>query len=332
MADHDLNSTDFSSIRSGAEEIFDNDQAPKETPEVSPEAPQIAVESTSTPAAVVEELDPEVHGDRLVRVKNSSGEWETKPLKDVVSGNLRQSDYTRKTQELAAQRKEVEEIRAQNSKIQKDLEELSQLRSFLGDRKQVFAALKAQAPELFETAQQSTVGADASEIATIQQARTEAERLVNAQVKELQKQLAEQESRTLAREQAAVVRAETAKHAESINPVVKEIFEKNPILTAIPNAEDILRYQVTKMAPSTLQEAIDAFRTVSAGWVEDLNEKYTAANKTKLVQAAKLTTARIEPPGGSGLQIQPAKPAYDKKTNKTNWNAIRERSAALLDE
>ena len=54
------------------------------------------------------QLDLEAHKDELVQVK-IDGELVTKRLGDVVGGYMRLADYTRKTQELAEQRRRVEQ-------------------------------------------------------------------------------------------------------------------------------------------------------------------------------------------------------------------------------
>jgi len=53
-------------------------------------------------------LDMDSMGDHLVEIK-VGGESEWKPLKEVAAGHQRLEDYTRKTQELAVQRKEQEQ-------------------------------------------------------------------------------------------------------------------------------------------------------------------------------------------------------------------------------
>jgi hypothetical protein len=52
-------------------------------------------------------FDPEPYADTLVRVKVSGEEVEV-PLADALAGYQRQADYTRKTQELAAERQQLE--------------------------------------------------------------------------------------------------------------------------------------------------------------------------------------------------------------------------------
>ncbi len=116
------------------------EQAPTEAPEAvdvsaeTPEEPEqaVEVEETTTEAATQDETEEEVSqevpksdnpdeeelyvtiGDREVSL-SEVGEWE--------QGNLRQADYTRKTQELAEQRKTFEVEREDNTTQHKQLAE-----------------------------------------------------------------------------------------------------------------------------------------------------------------------------------------------------------------
>jgi hypothetical protein len=95
--------------------------------EAAPDAPEIADEPESTPADADEEgddgpeserdeeseaTDPEPAAPRTFRVKTADGEAEVTE-DEVVKGYLRQSDYTRKTQELSKHRSEVTAAREQ---------------------------------------------------------------------------------------------------------------------------------------------------------------------------------------------------------------------------
>lgn len=319
---------DFASIKSQASDLIDAaDTSPTIVPDVVPPvaAPVVAAEVPAVGEAVVpavpnvpdaEELDPDTQGDRLVRVK-VDGQWEVKPLKDVVAGYSRTSHFTRQMQDLATQRKDFEGKSSEFAKLQ---EERTQIQTFLKNPQLVYQFLQQSSPELFKTAQQPITGADPNEIATVQQARD----LVTTQAQEFQQRLTSMEA-SMATKLTAVTkeiedRRETAVHIETLNATVKDIFEKHPILSKVRLAEDIIRYEVAKMQPKTIAEAQEAFRTVAQGMVEDLNEGYAVTNKTKIATAAKLTTARIEPPGGSGPQIQPTD--FKRADGTLDWKAL----------
>lgn len=346
MANDDTYQIDFASIKSQAADIplFTEDPIPAPvTPEPAlavdttkivepiadkPVVDKIAAKVPEVPKvkteAALEELDPDTHGDRLVKVK-VDGQWEVKSLKEVAAGYSRTSHFTRQQQELATQRKEIEGKQTQFDSL---VTERQQIQGFLSNSKLMYQFLKERSPELFAQAEQPIVQGDPNEIATVQQARD----LIEAQKLEFNKTL-EQMNRANDEKIATAQRdlenrRETAAHSESINTTLKDIFEKNPLLSKVPQVEDILRYQVAKMEPKTIAEANDAFRQVAQGIMEDLNDGFAVANKTKIATAAKLVTARIEPPGGSGPQIQPR--TFKKADGSTDWNGLTAAAAELM--
>lgn len=331
---------DFASIKSQASEFLDKADTPipdpivpvdtpiVETPVVAAKVEPPVVDAKVDPVVkdlpTVGELDPDTHGDQLVRVK-VDGQWEVKSLKDVAASYSRQSHFTRQMQDVAAQRKDIEARQGQFDQL---VNQSQQYKALLNNSSALYGFLKANNPELFATAEQAPVG-DPNEIATVQQARD----LVEKQNQQFQATLKKLETDTNTRiEQAAKdleTRRETESHIASITPVLKDIFDKNPILSAVPHAEDILRFEVAKLNPKTLTEALEGFKSVAQGMVDDLNEKFTAANKTKVAVAAKLATSRIEPPGGAGPQIQPTT-NFKNTDGSVNWKSIRERAATML--
>lgn len=87
---------------------------PAESTEVVDDGGQAQVGDVAGEQPVEEQyevLDPEQYGDHRVPV-TVDGKTEYVPYREAVQGVMRQSDYTRKTQELATQRQEVEQAQA----------------------------------------------------------------------------------------------------------------------------------------------------------------------------------------------------------------------------
>lgn len=323
---------DFDSIKSQAADLLDkSDNAIPEADvpvvEAAPQAETPEVVAKDAPVVdqtTVEELDPDTHGERLVRVK-VDGVSQVMKLKDVASGYSRTSHFTRQMQDLATQRKDFE---TRVSELEGLKAEQQNTRAFLANPSLVLKVLQESYPQLFEAANQPVQG-DPNEIATVQQARD----LVAAQAKQFQQTLELLEQKADQKIQRATqdleARRETALFTEHINSTVKDIFDKNPILSKVRRAEDILRYEVAQMNPKTLKEANEAFITVAQGMVEDLQEGFTTANKTKVVAAAKLAKPRIEPPGGSGPQIQPRN--FKKADGTPDWKQLSSAAADLMN-
>lgn len=107
------------------EEILEEDPEPiEQEPDEEPDAEE--------PEAVEEEsqiLTADEYGDVLVDVNG-----EPTPLRDVLQGTLRQSDYTRKTQELTNQRKQLEaEFNEREEKLKAREQQLSAMEAELDD-------------------------------------------------------------------------------------------------------------------------------------------------------------------------------------------------------
>lgn len=322
---------DFAGIKAQAAALDTEDSTPEIVAEPTPQAHPVGIEPvaaapvSATPpsdAPDPDELDPETHGERFVKIK-IDGEYQRKALKDVTASFSRQSDYTKKMQALAQQRTEVE---TQKATYDKALAEREQIQAFISHPQQLLAYLQKSAPQLFEQAHQPLQG-NPDEIATVQNARD----MVTAEVKRLREELQtinqSVDQRIAAENQKFEARQQTQTYATALNNTIREIFEANPILSAFPHAEDAIRVEVTKLAPQTEKEAHDAFRQVAAGIVEGLNEKFSIQNKTKVVQAAKLAKASIEPPGGSGPQIKPTTSFMKDGGRNIDFNKLR--NAAL---
>lgn len=93
--------------------------------EAAPVADETApvIEPTESAAPAVDErtLDLTEYGDYKVPVK-VGGEERFVPITEVVNGHMMQADYTRKTQELAAERETLVEARAIREALEKDPE------------------------------------------------------------------------------------------------------------------------------------------------------------------------------------------------------------------
>lgn len=327
MSDEAPYSIDFAKLRTEASAMADTLDTDTPVVESAPEAAPAAaaVETAPTVGEVapsanvpVEELDPEAHGDRLVKVK-VNGEWQTQPLKEVIAGYSRTSDYTRKAQDLARQRGEIEANKAQ---FEQSNQQLAYIKGLLNNKTQVQQFIQQAYPELLQVAQQPIQG-DPNEIATIQQAR----QLVEQQAQSYQQQLREMATNLQAAQTKAIAdlefQREFNQHSATINHTLTDILAANPVLNKIPSVGDILRSEVLKLKPTTVEETNEAFRTVAKGIVEDLNSSYSSVPPTsvKAPSAPALTKARIEPPGGTGPQPIPTK--FTKNSGRgIDWKAL----------
>lgn len=333
MADFDMTvasqeSTAFSGMREAASQAADAVLAAPEpladhAVEAAP-AP-VAGQAPERVAGVVDdsELDPETMGDRKVKIK-VDGEWQTVSLKEAAAGYSRTSAYTKRMQDLATQRAEVDAFKTEKTQL---LEQQKQTQAFLNNPELVLRYLQQAQPQLFQP-QQQPIG-DPNEIATIDQANQLIEQRVGRVMAQLQ-QMEQQTTQRIAQATNEIQnRAQTGKYIEALNHTVKQVFEAHPILNHVKNVEDNIRYEVAKLKPTTIEEAQSAFLEVAKGMAEDLELGFASANKTKLATAEKLKTSRIEPPGGSGPQLQPTN--HKNSDGSLNWKSLTNAAKAAAE-
>jgi hypothetical protein len=336
---------DFASISKQAGDYIDANPATESVtePVVEPAAPVEAqavtppqvdtpvvkkTEITPEPASpsAIDELDPEKDGDKLVKVK-VDGEWKTIALKEVANGYSRTSHFTRKMQDLATDRNTFTEqqtqFKAQEAEFTQLKAERQNIDAFLRNPKLMYQFLKESDPSLFAAAEATPSSSD--EIATVAQAKEIVEQRLkdfNARLEHIQVDADKKVTEKVAELERS---RETQEHAVAINAHVKDLFVKNPILNKVRRAEDVIRYEVALLKPQTREEALEAFNQVVQGMVEDLDEGFKSTNTKQVVKQAaakKLESSRIEPPGGSGPQIQP-QTNFMKSDGGVDWNAIR---------
>jgi len=167
-------------------------------------------------------------------------------------------------------------------------------------------------------------GRNPDEIVTAGEAQQIAAAERQAVEAKLQNVLESVEQRIAAKTIEIEQRQQQAKHAVAISATLTDIFNSNPVLKSIPNAEDLIRYEVAQMQPRTEAEALDAFRSVSQGIIEEVGKHFKAQQKIAKVAEvkAKLESKSIEPPGGSAPQLQPT--SFKNKDGSVNWNAVKD--------
>lgn len=338
---------DFAALKAQAAAILDKSEAAPE-PVVIPAADPIVADPTVVrvkgattgqsqqvaevvePPVVPDPVDPvaasaaaalEIGDDQLVKVL-VDGVEEIRPWKEakgLLSGGAK---FTKSMQQLAKEKQAFESERGQLTELQQREQAYQNL---LRSPQALGEFMQRQFPQLFQQqpqAQAPAGGGNPDEIATLGEARAIAEqqtRALSQQVAELKQSLQQglQETQTQIEH-----RQQTAKHATVIQSTLSEIFVANPVLNAIPNAEDLIRYNVALMQPKTEADAVTAFKTVAQGIVDDVKKHYTANNKVQAIaaQKQKLVTSSIEPAGGAAPQIAPK--SFKAADGTVDWKAV----------
>jgi hypothetical protein len=313
----------------------------------STDTPAEGAEQVETPAPVAA-AEPDAQNidnassTKLAQLKDDDvvevtvdGEPVQMSWKDAKGGVMRQSHYTKSMQQL---RTEQSQFESQRQALAKDSENLQVLRNVLTNQDLLKQFVAKQFPSLLQAQQQlqeAAAQADPNDLATVGQIQ-EAQRSLLQQQQDAQQnflnQLAEREeqlTRTIEDRQA------TAKLSTDINTTIKSLFsEAKHVAQLIPNAEQVLRYEVLQLQPKTPEETLEAFKTVFGGWVENYNATVKATTKQSVIEKHKLSTNNIQPPGGAPPQPEPTSfKKVNKMTGKVevDWDKLRSASLDMLD-
>lgn len=241
-----------------------------------------------------------------------TGATEPKTGKEIKAGWMLQSDYTKKTQETATLRKQLEPYLQEREQVSNILSNENAYLQFVTQHKPELLPKLMQALAQHLGGQQQQPQFDPNGIATMGQAQTVAEQIAQQHLASVQQQI-QQLQQELQRTAAGVKQElrdeqEVKGYNERINPVLKAVFEANPILADVPNAEESIRWEVLKMHKrgeiATVEQAEKAFRDVATNYATKLNARFTELQKQQIVTQQNLVTNGIEPPGGVLVQHQ----------------------------
>lgn len=245
----------------------------------APETPPAAETPEGTPPAGTPPVQDDLYevkvGGRVFRV----------PKDELVNGYQRQQDYTRKTMELAEQRKawdsERSQLQAQIEEVRAWLQRPENVKTYL---EQLVAKTGYETPAELTTAQQ------------VQQMLANQQ----AQVQKLT------EERIAAATREIELRQLSDRYLAEIDTTVKGIVESLPELKAIPGIDRLIRNEVADRNPANLQEAKVLLREVAEERAKAIKSFFSQQQKQQEVQKAQVQKG-IEPPGGRGVVTPPGK-------------------------
>jgi hypothetical protein len=316
-----LSDIDFAGIRESA--IASLEGAPAPTPS---ETPAPAVTETPTPAPVAtstpepKETPAQVEA-RKWKLKDPEGDFEVDET-ELTNGHLRFRDYTRKTQAVAGERKQLEQrasaLTEREQKINallSDPQNVAQYYEFLTGQK----LTPAQVAQI-EAGQAPTPTPNAGEVATLE----DAQRLARTQADQVKAQIEAEMLDKLARTQqwtqqqifAAQAQAEMQRNAtqyqSDITTHIDALAKEMPLLTETydrQELEDLLCRDVMKAEPKSVEEAKNLLVQAAKDRHSRLDKALTNRQKAALIQKETLQNRGIEPPGGA----TPGTPAVKHK-------------------
>lgn len=295
--------------------------APSATPTPVPSAqPAQGQQAAGTPAPSAEDL---------IEVQFPDGRTETIARKDLPNAILMHRDYTQKTQKLAEREKQFQPILSAAQQLAAEREQISQL--FNNPQQLAKFAQEtygAEFAKLFAPQGPGLQGVAPDDIITAQQAAEIADVRTQAYINQLQQRLQELEGKFEAKTKAVVEKGiqeltdsqQIAAHQKVLDAHVQSLFEANPLLKAVPEMEDALRFRVYNRNPQSEAEAMKMLTEEADKQAKALQRQFEDLNKQALAGKAKLSTHGVEPPGGVGVQPEPQ--SFKKKDGSIDWNAL----------
>lgn len=260
-----------------------------------------AVETTETsntaaaPAQVAAEVVPPVavaptlaslKDDDLVEIE-VGGKLQRLPWKEARASVMMHQDYTRKTQEVASARKELETIYTQMQ------ERESKIASFLKDDK----AVEQYLLQIRNQQINANPNIDPNNLASVQDVRN----LLQQEIAASQKQIDQMVSSKV--QELAISQSATAIKGD-LDKTIEALKTEYPALKAIQGIDAILYNTVTAMNPSSPSEAKQFFMNAAKAQVEALEAHYVNQQKAAEVAKTKLVKQGIEP-SGPGILPKP---------------------------
>lgn len=323
-------SMDFASLGAQAKEMIAANPVQEPTLTTPPAATVTPSENLPTPQPLTsQQQTPAITGTptpaeaKIYELNLGNGRVEKlteEQLRDAYQNGLRQSDYTRKTQELARHRAEVEgiiqQVQAQQQQYQA---EVNYARQLLNNPQMLIATAQQ-----YIQAQQPQTPLDPNSPVTVAQTQQMAQGIAQ-RLQAIEQGMVQRITDTQHQAEQYVQRQmEVAKYSESINGTLSKLYTDQPILKAVPEFEDVLRFRVAQLQPQSIEETIQAFQTVGKELAGQVAQNFNNAQQVQVAQRATLSAQGIEPPGGAAPQ--PTQQSYTKN-GKIDWNSLQ--NAAL---
>jgi hypothetical protein len=296
--------------------------------------PVTPVLNATTPETVLPSAAPsDTTAPSTYEIDFGNGQRETvtaQQLDEWRKSGLRLSDYTKKTTEVAQQRRELEALAQQIAPLQEDIKLVQQLRQnpelivqlaqqYTQQQQPQTTPAMASTPAGFDPNAPMTMGQ------TVQMAEAIAQRL--QQVEQGLTQTVEQRAAELVQQQLKV-----ANYTTEVNQTINSVYDKHPVLKAMPETDDILRYRVMQMAPRTLAEAKFAFQQVGEAMAQELLQSIPQQSVT-FTQPPALTQGTEPPRAGHAPSLTgPTTASYVRDGGRgLDWSKMKTDAVAIIN-
>lgn len=318
---------DFNKLGSEANAMLESDNTP------APETPVTPTPAVSQPASVpVTSTQPSVTptpaipgqvspAEEKLQLDFGNGKTESltraeiaQKLLEAERSGLRQSDYTRKTQEIAQARAEALKVYEQVQQMQRDYEaRLNNPQALLEEAQRRIAANQPIDPTKPMTM--------AEGIQLAQAMREELKRVHETSLTAVQE-------REKAAQQYVEDRLAVENYSTQINRTLNGVYEKHPVLKVLPEMESVIRFKVAQLEPTTIEETQKAFETVGAQIANDIAKQFQVKQQAAEAARAQLAATGIEPPGGVAPQV--SKPDFTAKGGRDlDWSKLKDAALSV---
>jgi hypothetical protein len=255
---------------------------------------------------------PVVQGDPTFEVDFGNGKVEKLTQAQIREGFLRQQDYTKKTTDVANNRKQLETAAQQLAQYNQEVAFARQLLANPQFAQQwAQSQLGPQVPQVPVDPNTPLTVADAQTL--VNNFRREIQQVQQSSIQEVQK--AQQLG-----QQYVEDRMQVADYGEKINQTLSKTFNELPVLKVRPEFEDIIRYRVAQAAPESIDDTLKAFDSISREFARELDQHYQGRQVQQQQQVTNLATTGIELPGGSAPPVEQQKFV---KAGKLDWKGLQ---------
>ena len=278
--------------------------------------------------------------------------------RDLKGGGLRQADYSRKTQEIAAVRDKATKAEEYAAKVQTYEAERAQIEQFLENPTALVQyALKSWGPQQVVQQLQSMTGMSFGQAqATVQQAAAAPDQIgqtpahqpdmatvqdLQMTIQYLQQQHAQQQqtfqqeaaAQTQVEIQAALQRVEdqksVAEYERALDFHINQLVASDPFLQATPYVDQVFKFEVLQRQPQTFEELQSILRSTAQAQVVKYHQAAQHALKLQTVQQVQQRAqSGIEPPGGTAPQ--PTAANFFKADGAADWKGLGQAATAFI--
>lgn len=321
----------------------------KVEPQQAPPTQEAAAPEVVTPEAA--ELSP-TQLFKVTTIVDGVEKTEVLTGKQIADRQMNARKFTQSMQQVRAAERQALEAQRGIAAIRQRQAEQEQL---LNDPARLQDYVRAKFPHLIQS--QPAVQQPVAQQVAQQMGQPQVDPQMLASVGDVNeavaRSIAQQEAelgrRLTATEQAVIARAEAsaqkiventlqniqrahqvATYNRQIDDQITSLAQEMPVLNTIPQLNDLLRFEVSKLNPRTPQEMLDGLREVAAAYAETIDAHYAERNAASLAAKAKLSTHGTEAPAGQAPQIQPISKKPFSHGGKGDWDSMKAEALARL--